>query len=353
MLGLECNAWAFDLTVRMLASFAQIKKYNIILHEVSSNLNLFFETIMVSHLNIHFLVYLVFIIYTCSFTLKGASGGGSGGSILLIVDELEGHGDMEAMGGAGGKGGSGGRIAAHVSRAHKYHGEWNAYGGAGSDSTHLSSGGPGSVYIKDHRDNIVYQVLKIDNNKYHWDQYYVIDETDTSCTFDELHILNNATVALPGDGTERKLIAKKVYGDRSGRLHAKQKHTLELERGENQATIMKCPINLWLDDGAKAYLATITYIVGTGDVAFWFNGEIISVMDLRIMPERKVEVGTNAMTSSLVRNVYQPGTPGEFILAAFELGSKCIIDFPPPMGTKFSIVEIVSLFSIQCLIIAF
>lgn len=52
----------------------------------------------------------------------------------------------------------------------------------------------------------------MDNNNYHWDQYYTIDEPGLAeYVFDELHILQNASLTLTTEaGVTKTLIAKKV-----------------------------------------------------------------------------------------------------------------------------------------------
>lgn len=105
---------------------------------------------------------------------------------------------------------------------------------------------------------------------------------------------------------------------------------------------MKSPVNIWVMEGAKIYLATITYIVGTGPIAFYLDGEIIAVQQLIVMPGRRVAVGFNAKTSDLNAGVYIPGTLGEFIFSYFEMGKGCEIDFPEPMGVVLKVGEIVS-----------
>ena len=170
---------------------------------------------------------------------------------------------------------------------HTFDGSFVTYGGSGSAGTYLANGGPGTAYIEDLRFTRPYTVLQIDNNNQDWDQYYTLEGAETFA-FHELHLYNKASLQLPTDSVPRNLSVTNVFGDRTGRLHAWENHIIELERGTTQSTTMKSPINLFLDDGAQAYLATTTYIVGEGDVAFHFNGEIIGVRNLRIMPSRQV-----------------------------------------------------------------
>ena len=105
---------------------------------------------------------------------------------------------------------------------------------------------------------------------------------------------------------------------------------------------MKAPINIWIDDGAQAYLANLVYVLGRGSVAFRWNGELIGVRHFRVMPERIMTVGYSAMTSTLVNGEYTKGTEGEFLFSSFELGAGCPINFPAPMGVKMTMALMVS-----------
>ena len=274
----------------------------------------------------------------------GSNGGGSGGSIYVQASALEGHGSFQVKGGSGGRGGSGGIISVYVDTEHHFHGDFNIIGGPGSETNQLSSAGQGVVYIEEIKYGRPYRVLKLDNNNHDWDHCFLLDiENHPNVTLEELHIYSKACLKLSDTGETKGLAVARMYGDRTGRLHAMGSSMVELERGETAATFMKSPVNLWLDNGAKAYLATITYIVGVGEVAFNFNGEIIGVQHLRIMPERNVEVGETATTSRDSGGDYVKGEPGEFMLSSFELGSGCVIDFPLPMPAKFTIGYIVSI----------
>jgi hypothetical protein len=195
------------------------------------------------------------------------NGGGSAGSIFISAGYIHGHGTLSATGGVGGAGGSGGFIYATVESENNFLGTYQTAGGEGTSGTYLSSGGPGVAFVTDIRNTYEYRILMIDNDGHHWDQYYQLNETDMSeYEFEEVHLTEGASLSMVDDGTEKKLVIHKMIGDYSGRLHAWGGHTIELERGETSKTVMKSPINLWLDDGAKVYLATTTYIMGEGEV---------------------------------------------------------------------------------------
>lgn len=43
----------------------------------------------------------------------------------------------------------------------------------------------------------------------------------------------------------------------------------------------KLPINLWIDDASTAYLSPLIYILGLGEIALKWNGEMIGVRHIR------------------------------------------------------------------------
>ena len=70
---------------------------------------------------------------------------------LIRAYNLEGHGILQSIGGNGVAGGSGGRIAVILETEIYYFGSFEALGGDGDETGNLTSGGPGSVYIRDKR----------------------------------------------------------------------------------------------------------------------------------------------------------------------------------------------------------
>ena len=261
------------------------------------------------------------------------SGGGSGGSILIQADVFEGYGTVSATGGTGVTGGSGGRIAVHTKAANHFSGKLTARGGVGT-RPYLSSGGPGSVYIEEIRYGFPYRKLYLDNSKQHWDQYYTLYEPDQKeHHFHELHLTNNASIHLV-TGQRANLTVIKVFGDRSGRLHLHANHTARIEETQ---TVTKTPINLWIDHHSRIYLSPLVYILGVGEVALKWEGEIIGVRHLRIVPGRNIKFGSQAQTSFVADGVYVAGEPGWFRFASFELGAEASIALPPPQGLRLTV----------------
>ena len=94
---------------------------------------------------------------------RSGCGGGSGGSIWITCDELDGYGSIQARGGDGSSGvaggGSGGRIAVYYRDIHNYNGTFSVRGGLG-----LEDGASGTVYFEQSNDtHVTWRKLVIDN----------------------------------------------------------------------------------------------------------------------------------------------------------------------------------------------
>jgi len=50
---------------------------------------------------------------------------------------------------------------------------------------------------------------------------------------------------------------------------------------EEYQPLTKLPINLWIDNGSRAYLSPLIYILGQGEIALKWNGEMIGVRHIR------------------------------------------------------------------------
>lgn len=269
------------------------------------------------------------------------AGGGSGGSIYTESYNLEGHGVVSVNGGNGGSGGAGGRISIHLETEIYFHGSYDNLGGSGRNG-YLSDGGPATVYIKDTRNGRSYEQLHLDNNKRTWDHYVVLDEQGkTDYYFDELHLFKNVTLQLKEDGINRTLTVIKVEGDKSARYHGRKNHVAYLEE---YRSLMKTPINLWIDEGSVVYLSPLVYILGQGEIAFRWYGEIVGVRHLRIVPGRKINIGQMARTSFLDSGVYKQGIAGWFRFASLEEGAEAVMELPSPMELKLTVGFLVSFF---------
>ena len=111
---------------------------------------------------------------------------------------------------------------------------------------------------------------------------------------------------------------------------------------EEYQTLTKLPINLWIDQGARAFLSPLIYILGLGEIALKWNGEMISVRHIRIIPGRVISIERQAMTSLIEDGELIVGTPGTFQFASMELGAKALMELPPPMPLLLTVGILVS-----------
>ncbi|MFH1745534.1 MAG: immunoglobulin domain-containing protein [Planctomycetota bacterium] len=122
-------------------------------------------------------------------------GGGSGGSIYVQADSLEGSGSMSANGGGvvvdSAGGGGGGRIAIYYDTANTYSGTITAYGGG---ITRV--GGAGTIYIHNNSDTV--GDLYVDNNG---NSYAYTDLPATYPAFGTVQVGAGAVLGVPAEGT--------------------------------------------------------------------------------------------------------------------------------------------------------
>ena len=271
------------------------------------------------------------------------AGGGSGGSTWIKCGRFSGHGLITTNGGAGdgvsSGGGSGGRIAIDTPTENKYLGQYTAIGGNAGDAskdTTQYAGGPGTVYLKDARNQYAHTQLRIDNKGRTWDHYVTLNESLTSYTFDEIHLVRKASIHLVPDGSPLNLAVHKVEGDRTGLIHVHANQTLKAEFLDAVYTITRTHANFKLDKDSNAIMATSVHIVGLGDVAFDWNGRLINVQHFYVAYQRTIKIGFFAHTATTSAGKYRSIEDfGTFRFSTLEFGSGTVIHYPPPMGVRF------------------
>lgn len=272
-----------------------------------------------------------------------AGGGGSGGSIWIKCGRFNGHGLITSNGGAGdgltSGGGSGGRIAVDTPTENKYVGEYTAIGGDSGDpskDTTQYSGGPGTVFLKDARNQYAHTQLRLDNKGRTWDHCVTLNESLKSYTFDELYLARKAAIHLVPDGKPLNLTVHKVEGDRTGLIHVHENQTLKAEFLDAVYTITRTAANFKLDKGANAIMATSVHVVGQGEVAFEWNGRLIDVQHFHVAYGRTIKIGFYAHTAGTKAGKYRfIDGYGTFRFSTLEFGSGTLIHYPPPMGVHF------------------
>lgn len=176
---------------------------------------------------------------------RSGSGGGSGGSIWITCDELDGYGSIQTRGGAGSTskagGGSGGRIAVNYGDIHNYNGSFSVRGGSG-----LEDGASGTVYLEQwNGTQITWRKLIVDNEGQSLPKavdrnsgnllnlfsgiYSDISQVGTvtwlkesnNYLFNELVLQGNSHLCIHGNASRKRvnLRAHLLTGDRSAALH--------------------------------------------------------------------------------------------------------------------------------------
>ena len=173
------------------------------------------------------------------------AGGGSGGSILISTGRFNGHGTLSSNGGNGNGalsgGGSGGRLAIYTRASkNKFLGVYSAVGGQANKELAVYSGGPGTVYLEDIRNDKPYSQLRIDNKNRPWSHFVTLDESRLkSYTFDEVHLFRNSSIHMIENGEYLNLTINKIVGDRTGLVHMHRKQLLKAEYKPTSFTLTR------------------------------------------------------------------------------------------------------------------
>ena len=170
---------------------------------------------------------------------SGTSGGGSGGSIhLTLQDSFTGSGNIKSTGGSGGSsgggGGGGGRISVHVFSESHFDGEYFVYGGSAVGSN--QAGGSGTVYKTKTVDGIRDTKLYINNNNPSINQAAItqLNEDQVSeYTFDELHVLHNVILEIYGDDVV--LITTSLFSETSSVIRIHDGMMMSIAEGVSEA----------------------------------------------------------------------------------------------------------------------
>ena len=273
------------------------------------------------------------------------SGGGSGGSILLNTVSFTGNGVLDVSGGHGqnGGGGSGGRLAVYVGSKGRYFGQNLATGGSAANDLSRSSGGPGTVYIRELRNQVPHDRLVVDNKNRPFSHYVTLNETMNSYEFDEIHLTRKASLHMVDNGKQLNLTIHKILGDGTGLVHLHGNHLLTAEVKDARRTITRAQANFILDVHSSAIMSTVVHMIGQGAVAFDWRGRLINVMHLHLAYGRRAIIGVEAHTGTIENDRFVSSeTEGTFHFTTLEFSSKSQVDYPSPHGMHFTVGLLVS-----------
>lgn len=240
------------------------------------------------------------------------------GSGLITSNGGNGGGKDAGAGGAG-------RVAIYT-HGYSYRGLYLTYGGTSLGGNH---GGPGTLFIQDIRALLPYTTLRIDNLMRSLHDTVVLDESKMdSYDFSEVQIWKRASITMAPRNRTTILRMDKLIGDRTGLIHAQNKHIVYLEASKTAHSVSKPPVNLRIDQGGEMVFGASLYIIGDGakntgqilgDSSFTLNGRMTDAANLIISKALKVRFASNAHSSDIIDGTPVISKTGEFVLARFEI----------------------------------
>ena len=250
---------------------------------------------------------------------NGNAGGGSGGSILVFVTNMTGHGVINIGGGAGhglGGGGAGGRVGIHCRWRYRYGGEFVTRGGNGGKGA-----AAGTVYKEENLRELDYRIKKyqkgtnssflavdhtmlfVSNAGYDVDVATVLmEEQRTSYEFDELELTGYSRMILYHPiNTFVNLTAHRFIGDRTGQLHVRSKQLVYVEYIESVMNRTEAPCSFKIDRGGEMVLPFEFHVHGVRTVV---DGRMTGVHHLFIEHSSSLEFSETASTALIENKTY-------------------------------------------------
>ncbi|XP_033640829.1 uncharacterized protein LOC117301055 [Asterias rubens] len=230
------------------------------------------------------------------------NGGGSGGSIWIKTNLMQGYGRVSVNGGAGsvynsyqGGGGSAGRLAVYFAQNRTFSGSFEAHGGL-SGGEQAGVGGPGTMFFYHtgykHRTLIVNNIgrgPKEDENVISDYDDLSEDESrawllpssgdhdlagDQQYYFEEFQLYGRAHLAILTDPphSNATIYFENMIGDRTGTLHIANNQSVDLYR-----PTIDLPFNVHVYEGGHLGLAPDTVVHG---VTIFLNGALSHINTL-------------------------------------------------------------------------
>ena len=257
---------------------------------------------------------------------------------------IKGFGVINSSGGNGGGsyagGGSGGRIAVYANR-NFYRGVYAAVGG---NSLPGSYGGPGTVFLQDIRSKRPFTQLRIDNLMRSVKDPVTIDEINvTFHEFSEVYLFRRAALNMAVRQEHTVLKMKKLFGDRTGLLHARANQTIYLEASETDHSVSKPAVNLRIDKDANMVFGASLYVIGDGakgsgqileDSSFTSDGRMTDVTHLFLTKRLKARFLSHYHSADFHNDTLTVGAIGTFILATFEIQDGSEVFFSDVQGMR-------------------
>ncbi|XP_071498054.1 uncharacterized protein [Diadema antillarum] len=232
-------------------------------------------------------------------------GGGSGGSISLMVGgDFSGHGSVSANGGAGSgsssSGAGGGRIAISSSQSAGFYGVLTAFGGVGK-----SNGAAGTIYITNSLADTA--SLTVDNGGAATSSVTVFDSSEDHTSLDMLVMKGNAQLQLETPPSAR-ITVRELDGDRTCAIHIVDDQKLFLAKTQATATTYYLSCAVTIEEHAELALPPVVYIRSSHatDTSLRLSGRLTDVSSLTIGAGASVLIDHTAHTAAY-------GSGGEYL----------------------------------------
>lgn len=262
--------------------------------------------------------------------LGSHSGGGSGGSILILTTNMTGHGEISVVGGdstGSGGAGSGGRIGIHCRWRYTFGGKFSDRGGIGSDNS--KSAPAGTLYKEENYRPLEYRHLKylsgtndtllaVDHTYVHVDNEgrdvpgatVLMDGYKKDYELDELELTGYSRLVIyhPDNITKITAIVHRFIGDKTGQFHLRNNQTIFVEVVEAVTNRTEAPCSYLIDRGAEILLPAEFHTHG---VRTLIHGRMTGVHFLFIEDRAVLTMSSTSQTALVENRTYieitQPG----------------------------------------------
>ncbi len=276
------------------------------------------------------------------------SGGGSGGSVLIRTTDMTGHGEISVPGGDGqgqGGGGAGGRIGIHCRWRYTYGGKFTDCGGVGGMGSLELGAAAGTAFLENNLRPLEYRILKylkdenttyfqVDHRYVHVDNEgilvpvptMIMEEDTTEYEFDEMELTGHSRLVFyHPPQTEVTVTTHRFIGDKTGRMHIRDRQRLFSEVVESVRNVTEAPCSYVIDPGAELLLPTEVHFHGTNTD---LDGLMTGVHHIYVVAGADVEVSSTGQTAMIENGIHIDITqPGNFSVPTINIHRGGVLSF--------------------------
>ena len=248
------------------------------------------------------------------------AGGGSGGSILIFVTNMTGHGEINVAGGSGidqGSGGSGGRVGIHCRWRYRFGGTFKNHGGQGGSA----GAAAGTLYKEENYRELQYRIKKymkdvnttmlavdhtmlfVSNEGYNVDVATVLmEEGRREYEFDEMELTGySRLIVYHPNKTKISVKVHRFIGDKTGQFHVRSNQTIYVEYIESILNRTEAPCSYKIDFGGEIVLPYEFHVHGTRTE---LHGLMTGVYHLFIEDRSTMTISATATTAIIENRTY-------------------------------------------------